>query len=578
MASITIANSSFTVTDKTLTVSYTTDVDLTGVELTKDGITFITATNFSNSAAIFNVSNWANGTYNNCYLRCSYTASSGGGETTSDAYIEGRTLVFEDDFTNSSLDTSKWTQGYRRGFNPDSEVQYFTTSSNNLYLENSNLVLKAIREDITAPIPGETTKTFNWTSAFVETIDKFEYKYGRWEAKIKIPKVTGMFPAFWTMGGNHYVNYGVCEYDLGVPWSQCGEIDIMEWVPEQGYFSSNLHRDYGSGDITTVVGTKQGVDDSYYNDYHIFAMEWTESKFEFFIDGVTTGTYDITSSDEMFKWEHFMMINLALKATVPSSVNEIYMYVDWVRVYAPVSGDNTGGDDPNLPEDTENVVFLSEMMKNVKIMPDGSEATETGAYSTGYVATDWATSVDVHKVGIEGGIRIAQYNTSKNAVGGDFTLHASTGTDQTITVSLSSTTYYVRAFVSGNIESPSSAYIEFKFDSSGSTSNDINGLCSAGYGGDLSTGGITDNSNCYATLATIDVTPGQTYKVTVDATWLWVMEYTGNGAGYVYHNATLYRGSANNPDSCTFTPTTSYIRIGFFDPNHAHTYVTLDEI
>lgn len=83
MATITVSSNPSTTGD-TLTVNFTTDAtNISDILLSKDGgSTYISATSFTNSSAVFNISNWDNGTYNNCKLKCVYTeTSSGGGET-----------------------------------------------------------------------------------------------------------------------------------------------------------------------------------------------------------------------------------------------------------------------------------------------------------------------------------------------------------------------------------------------------------------------------------------------------------------------------------------------------------------
>ena len=82
MATITVSSNPSTTGD-TLTVNFTTDAtNISDILISKDGgSTYISATSFTNSSAVFNVSSWDNGTYNNCKLKCVYTES-GGGEIT----------------------------------------------------------------------------------------------------------------------------------------------------------------------------------------------------------------------------------------------------------------------------------------------------------------------------------------------------------------------------------------------------------------------------------------------------------------------------------------------------------------
>ena len=82
MASLTISGSPSTTTN-TITVSFATDVsNISKAELSNDGgSTYISATSYTSSSAVFNVATWSNGTYNNCKLRLTYTDSSSGGTT-----------------------------------------------------------------------------------------------------------------------------------------------------------------------------------------------------------------------------------------------------------------------------------------------------------------------------------------------------------------------------------------------------------------------------------------------------------------------------------------------------------------
>lgn len=84
MATITVSSNPSTTGD-TLTVNFTTDAtNITDILISKDGgSTYESATSFTSSKAVFNVSSWSNGTYDKCKLKCVYTESGGG---TTDTY------------------------------------------------------------------------------------------------------------------------------------------------------------------------------------------------------------------------------------------------------------------------------------------------------------------------------------------------------------------------------------------------------------------------------------------------------------------------------------------------------------
>ncbi|MET8282937.1 glycoside hydrolase family 16 protein [Micromonospora sp. NPDC005174] len=53
----------------------------------------------------------------------------------------------------------------------------------------------------------------------MNTGNKFSVQYGRIEARIRVPKGNGLWPAFWMMGA---------DFLSGRPWPYNGEVDIME--------------------------------------------------------------------------------------------------------------------------------------------------------------------------------------------------------------------------------------------------------------------------------------------------------------------------------------------------------------
>ena len=258
-----------------------------------------------------------------------------------DAYREGRTLIWEDDFNGDHLDTSAWS--YELGNIRNSELQVYTNRPENVYVENSNLVLKAIKEDCEAyDKKTQQIKTFNWTSGSVHTNNKKEFKYGRFEAKIKLTNVQGSFPAFWTLGAGYDYQYtnDANMGNKGVLWPFCGEIDIMEHF---GYGDSTSHGSFYSTDESITQASKLGKVSSGtldFDKYHIYSLEWTEDKLDIFVDDVLVSSADISDPKFVsFKQPHYILLDHAIGASggIPSdSLTECYFYVDWVRVYAPL--------------------------------------------------------------------------------------------------------------------------------------------------------------------------------------------------------------------------------------------------
>ena len=88
------------------------------------------------------------------------------------------------------------------------------------------------------------------------------------------------------------------------------------------------------------------------------------------------------------------------------------------------------------------------------------------------------------------------------------------------------------------------------------------------------TSSVVDNSLCWATVNAVSVTANKRYKISCNANWLWIRSFDSSGSLV----ATISTGSDANPSEYTFTPTTSYIRCGCYDPNNTLTYFKLEEV
>ena len=95
-----------------------------------------------------------------------------------------------------------------------------------------------------------------------------------------------------------------------------------------------------------------------------------------------------------------------------------------------------------------------------------------------------------------------------------------------------------------------------------------------GKGWSNSSSSIVDNPQCWATVDKISVTANKRYKISCNASWLWIRSFDSNGSVV----ATITNGSDANPSEYTFTANTPYIRCGCYDPNKALTYFKLEEV
>jgi len=169
-----------------------------------------------------------------------------------------------------------------------------------------------------------------YTSAKILTKGKFEQKYGRFEARIKLPWGQGLWPAFWMLGDTSNASV----------WPEIGEIDIMEnRGQEPTLVNGTVHGPgYSGGEsITKAYGLKNNRFDT---DFHIFGIEWGENYINFYIDDVLYN--QITPANVTGNWvfDHpfYIIINLAVGGNYVGSpnTNTVFpqtMLVDYVRVY-----------------------------------------------------------------------------------------------------------------------------------------------------------------------------------------------------------------------------------------------------
>lgn len=233
-------------------------------------------------------------------------------------------LVWSDEFKNTGLpDSAKW--GYDVGGNGwgNNELEYYTKSCpENARIENGKLIITAIKENYGA---------MNYTSARLKTQGKASWKYGKIEARIKLPYGKGIWPAFWMLGNKF----------SAVGWPECGEIDIMEMVGGTkgnntihgaAHWEKNGHvSDGGETSLSTGI---------FSDDFHIFAIEWDQQYIKWFLDGTMYHTIDITPDGlSEFHENFFIILNLAVGGNWPGSPDSTTVFpqtmeVDYVRVYS----------------------------------------------------------------------------------------------------------------------------------------------------------------------------------------------------------------------------------------------------
>jgi beta-glucanase (GH16 family) len=227
-------------------------------------------------------------------------------------------LVWSDEFdTPGAPNASKW--GYDIGTGSggwgNNELQYYTNRSQNVVVSGGTLKINLLKE---------TYSGSNYTSTRMLTKDKFSVKYGKIEARAKLPAGLGTWPAIWMLGNNI----------TSAGWPACGEIDIMEHRgSELNKIWGSLHYPGRSGanpDGSTVMINNATTE------FHKYAVEWNASSIKFYVDDALFYTF-ANSASVPYNQNFFILLNVAMGGnfggTVDPNFSNATMEVDYIRVY-----------------------------------------------------------------------------------------------------------------------------------------------------------------------------------------------------------------------------------------------------
>ena len=244
-------------------------------------------------------------------------------------------LVWADEFDGERLDRAAWTVEVM----PDpynEELQYYTDRvdddpGSNVWIEDGVLVIEA-REEI--------FEHRRYTSSRIKTQGKREFRYGRFEARMRTPAEVGMWPAFWLLGAN-------IEH---VGWPACGEIDIMEGkgrLPD--WTSGALHRGPDPEGNRVTADEYRLAEGDFHREWHVFAVEWEPGEIRWYVDDLMFQVVkgEAGGADWPFDAEHpfFIILNLAVGGWFdkphqpPLDMAPQRLYVDYVRVYQEFGGE-----------------------------------------------------------------------------------------------------------------------------------------------------------------------------------------------------------------------------------------------
>jgi beta-glucanase (GH16 family) len=230
------------------------------------------------------------------------------------------------------VDATKWvaeTGGHGWG---NQELEYYTDRARNAHLSGDGaLVIEAWRETFTGP----DGLARDYTSARLKTQERFEQAFGRFEARLQIPRGQGIWPAFWMLGA-----------DIDTRgWPDGGEIDVMENIGrEPGTVHGTLHGPGYSGDESIGAAFSLPAGQHFADASHVFALEWDRDPpaIRWYVDGALYETRTPADLPAGVRWVYdhpfFLILNVAVGGNFGGAVGADTtfpqaMTVDYVRLY-----------------------------------------------------------------------------------------------------------------------------------------------------------------------------------------------------------------------------------------------------
>jgi beta-glucanase (GH16 family) len=244
----------------------------------------------------------------------------------------GYELIWHDEFDGTQIATVRWEHEVNGRGGGNNELQYYTDRSENSYVENGMLYIVALKEDYTGP-----DGTRQYTSARMRTMNKGDWKYGRFDIRAKLPTGQGLWPAIWMLPTDWV--YG--------GWAASGEIDIMELIGNQpNRVYGTLH--YGGiPPANTHSGTYFTLPNgTFVTDFHLFTVEWDSTEFRWYVDGTKYQTQNQWYTQNQmypapFDQRFHLLLNVAVGGNWPGNPDDTtvfpqMMVVDYVRVFRKV--------------------------------------------------------------------------------------------------------------------------------------------------------------------------------------------------------------------------------------------------
>jgi len=253
--------------------------------------------------------------------------------------MEGRRLVWSDEFDGQALDQRKWK--FHATMNSTDCV--YTNDSRTARVEDGCLHLLVV--------PSGDPKRPQMLPRGVSTRDRMAFRYGYLEMRAKVPFRHGAWPSFWMTSQPKLQK---------AAWSS--EVDIFEVFSSSNAVVANLHKWAGGGRHFMLTGGEKGLSRTYFfrdcaklnDEFHVYGFEWTPREMSFYVDGERFATFQIDEAHDFCPKErlgmaghhdfHNIHINNEIftpghgwcpkeKRITAGDKLPIDYWVDWMRLY-----------------------------------------------------------------------------------------------------------------------------------------------------------------------------------------------------------------------------------------------------
>ena len=250
--------------------------------------------------------------------------------------LDGYDLLWSDEFDGDKLNEDIWSYDPHEPGWTNNELQEYTTSTDNVFVKDGKLILKAIKS--------EKNGSDYYTSGKIKSQNKKDFTYGKVSVSAKVPQGQGLWPAIWMMPKDESF-YG--------QWPKCGEIDIMEVLGNDTSTAyGTIH--YGEPHSEQQKDYKL-IETDFAKEFHEFSIEWEPGEIRWYIDGHLYLTVNdwftaVDGEDEKpypapFNQPFFVQLNLAVGGDWPGNPDSVTNFdkaefeIDYVRVYQKPSYD-----------------------------------------------------------------------------------------------------------------------------------------------------------------------------------------------------------------------------------------------